>query len=244
MSYRPLRQEKADASAGAGGEGDPGRAHGGCETGAGGCAAGGSGVLTAERGRPRQSRSAASALLGPVLSTEAEAQRPMATAADPARRQRPEPRLTQVGARLVSSEPAAAPHTCRAHRPAPWARRLHGTPHHESTTSSGGNRPLAPREESARGPRFPATSPPPPATPSQPLAGTRVPRAHLGGIGGLIHGLVPDEEVQVVDAPEHSPLGSVDDLGRLSDGNTFQKKARGPPSPATLIRMAKKRQHK
>lgn len=111
MSYRPLRQEKADASAGAGGQGDPGRAHGGCETGAGGCAAGGSGVLTAERGRPRQSRSAASALLGPVLSTEAEARRPMATAADPARRQRPEPRLTQVGARLVSSEPAGgSPH--------------------------------------------------------------------------------------------------------------------------------------
>lgn len=111
MSYRPLRQEKADASAGAGGKGDPGRAHGGCETGAGDCAAGGSGVLTAERGRPRQSRSAASALLGPVLSTEAEAQRPMATAADPARRQRPEPRLTQVGARLVSSEPAGgSPH--------------------------------------------------------------------------------------------------------------------------------------
>lgn len=42
----------------------------------------------------------------------------------------------------------------------------------------------------------------------------------LGGIGGLIHGLVPDEEVQVVDAPEHSPLRSVDDLGRLSDGDT------------------------
>lgn len=111
MSYRPLRQEKADALAGAGSQGDPGRAHGGCETGAGGCAAGGSGVLTAERGRPRQSRSAASALLGPVLSTEAEARRPMATAADPARRQRPEPRLTQVGARLVSSEPAGgSPH--------------------------------------------------------------------------------------------------------------------------------------
>lgn len=68
-------------------------------------------MLTAERGRPRQSRSAASALLGPVLSTEAEARRPMATAADPARRQRPEPRLTQVGARLVSSEPAGgSPH--------------------------------------------------------------------------------------------------------------------------------------
>lgn len=111
MSYRPLRQEKADASAGAGGQGDPGRAHGGCETGAGGCAAGGSGVLTAERGRPRQSRSVTSALLGPVLSTEAEARRPMAMAAGPARRQRPEPRLTQVGARLVSSEPAGgSPH--------------------------------------------------------------------------------------------------------------------------------------
>lgn len=156
MSYRPLRQEKADASAGAGGQGDPGRAHGGCETGAGGCAAGGSGVLTAERGRPRQSRSAASALLGPVLSTEAEARRPMATAADPARRQRPEPRLTQVGARLVSSEPAGgSPHLPGAPPCAlgsatsrdPPPRKHHFQRRQQASRPARGKRPAAPASQ-------------------------------------------------------------------------------------------------
>ena len=43
---------------------------------------------------------------------------------------------------------------------------------------------------------------------------------YLGGICGFIYGFVPDEEVQVVNSPQHPPLGLVHHLCRLPDGDT------------------------
>lgn len=60
-------------------------------------------------------------------------------------------------------------------------------------------------------------------------------RAHLGGVGGFVDRLVPDEEVQVVHAPQHFPLRLVHRLRRLSDGDTLKKKAQRFPSRPTYI---------
>lgn len=46
---------------------------------------------------------------------------------------------------------------------------------------------------------------------------------YLCGVRGFIYGFIPYEKVQVVNAPQHSPLGLVNYLCRLSDGNTLKK---------------------
>jgi hypothetical protein len=46
----------------------------------------------------------------------------------------------------------------------------------------------------------------------------------LWSIRGLIDGFIPYEKVKVINSPQHSPLGLVNYLCRLSDGNTLKKK--------------------